>query len=514
MSTVVYDDFRRGEFGDLGPRLAGQMGPGWFTGKNVMRYRSGLVGPRPGLREWTITGGTLPNGLVRCLFWSQAGFEDTFVVIGTAARMLRPDHSAEELDIVSDFGGGTIPSGETAALHGQHRTDGNWVIVPGVGLYKADIDGDTVTTITTTITGRAIQFNRARLLAADGSTTPYRTWFSDAGNETNWDDFNDYFDGTYFNAITGYYELRNGLIIAQSTPHLEMVTGTIGTSSSVLRRISTHTAPMDPMAAASVGGELLVMMGRNRTYPEMFNGATWESLRHLSYQGDDWKLYSPTNSDKPANCVLPLESGWDWIILSGTTGTGENKALLQWDDSRSYHTFEADVRGFGRVFANGAVLLTDGGDAAAPPKFWSWEPGLGRPGFTSDVQSSVGDDSDTPLDAYLYFPEEWDKAGREILVRGLVIDFTKWATGASATNHFEVTVEAFRRYGDSAVVTSTVQTFDEAGASATTDGVKARVHMHFGDQGYGGGFRVKIDDIRGVAFESIVALTETRDSRI
>ncbi len=43
---VTFADFSGGEFGQLGPTGAR---PNMFTGSNVMVYKDGSVGPRPGV---------------------------------------------------------------------------------------------------------------------------------------------------------------------------------------------------------------------------------------------------------------------------------------------------------------------------------------------------------------------------------------------------------------------------------------------------------------------------------
>jgi hypothetical protein len=224
---------------------------------------------------------------------------------------------------------------------------------------------------------------------------------------------------------------------------------------------------------------------------------------------------SKNNSSVPAHTVTDLEHDDGWMIQSGIVATGAtNRMLLNWDGTRSYHTWGTTIAPFARRYEEGVVLLTDGGASGAPPEFFAWYPDLDRPGFTSDSYSRPGDGSDTPVDAYLHFPAWVAEEGQEVNVMGLVISFTRWATGSGSTNHFDVTVDARRRYGAGNLVTSATQTFDEAGASASTSGDDVVAHLGFGDQGYGNEFQIKFTNLRGCAIRSVVAILEQRAERI
>lgn len=507
--VVSFADFSRGEFGDLGPTLPPNVGEGWFTGKNVMVYRDGSVGPRPGLKAFTRVGSDWPNGLLYATVPSTTSTQQTFMHIGTKARQVDKDLTAMELEVISTYGDDTLPAPTEYPSNGSAAPLETWVMIPQDGLYKADFTGDAVTLEETDIDGRAVKFYRNRLIAADNNDVQ----FSDPG-PTGWDDFNDLFTPTTFNIVTGFHELRNGLVITQNGGTMDMVTGTLGTSSSVLRRLSSRTAPLDPYACASIGSEFLVIMGRGLDFPMLYNGATWEELRHLRYAGSLAARTSLANGSIPSNHVLALETGDAWMILSGVVGTGAtNRMLLSWNGARTYHTWGATISPFARRFEEGVVLLSDGGAGGAPPEFRAFYPDLDRPAFTSDSYSRPGDLSDTPFDAYMHLPAWHAQEGEEVMVRGVVVHFTKWATGSGSTNHFDLTVDARRRYDATSTVTSATQSFDEAGASASTDGSDVVEHFGFGDQGYGTEFQIKLAAIRGVAIRELTVILEVRPER-
>ena len=93
--VVKYDDFSGGEFGTLGAEHAP---PKTFTGRNVMRYFNGLIGPRPGLKRVVpnvappaggllgfFTVGRSPGLTTTELKW------DVIYVVGTSVRGFRHD---------------------------------------------------------------------------------------------------------------------------------------------------------------------------------------------------------------------------------------------------------------------------------------------------------------------------------------------------------------------------------------------------------------------------------------
>ena len=70
-TTIVrYDNFTKGEFGNVGASAAPQNS---FTGINVMRYRNGLLGPRPGLKLLNLTNNA--TGAI----WTMRGLGDSIV---------------------------------------------------------------------------------------------------------------------------------------------------------------------------------------------------------------------------------------------------------------------------------------------------------------------------------------------------------------------------------------------------------------------------------------------------
>jgi hypothetical protein len=78
--TVVFDNFRGGEWGLLG----GEKPPAnSFHGKNVMVYANGLIGPRPGLKDFTPDN--MPNGKLRAFVETPVPDREGLFIIGNVA---------------------------------------------------------------------------------------------------------------------------------------------------------------------------------------------------------------------------------------------------------------------------------------------------------------------------------------------------------------------------------------------------------------------------------------------
>ena len=98
-------------------------------------------------------------------------------------------------------------------------------------------------------------------------------------------------------------------------------------------------------------------------------------------------------------------------------------------------------------------------------------------------------------------------------MRGVIVDFTAWDSGALNANLLTLTVAALRRYGTIAESVSAPQSWTEPVASSTTSGITERVHLAFGDQGHGGGFQLRFTAVRGVAIRAITVEGDVTERR-
>lgn len=505
MEAVVFDDWKGGEYGLLGARDAGKK-PGMFAGKNVMRYRDGLLGPRPGVRNIGVTA--LGNGKIKSLGQGNVG---TIVVVGSTVYSFDP----------TAYGGAatawTMTDSIVDVLTKPAEMPGafalEYVLCLGGFAYKLVNSTKTCTKIpaggTNMPPGRCAAWYQDRLIIGGTSTQPYRLFFSDPG-AAGWETFGatSFYDLPGL-GITFMVPFRSGLLVGAGGAFV-YITGTLG-STAVVRVLSTQGFPADTMKGAKLDTDEVVYMHNNRPYPGRYNGALHVLEKHLRFAGDN---YADDSDQTPTFHVLKLIGPDDWLFLSGRTVAGaQNRALLHYEGVASYHTWGVDIGAWAADLGTGKELLVKDGTAGTPPTFYTFNTELFRPGFATDNDARPGDDTTVPLDAFAHLPQYWDPEGHELLAREVIVDFRKWDTGAAANNHFDLLVRAVNRYNTADVAVSATQTFDEAGAASTTAGVDDRRSFYFGEQGQGGGFEVHFDAIKGIAIRSVTVLFDRLPAR-
>lgn len=520
LETVTFDGWEGGEFGELGSREAAKkaigqerrvrLSPGFwlptqFNGKNVMRYRDGLLGPRPGVKNLGITG--LGNGKIKAHYGaSDVGF---VIVIGSTVYSFPVAYGGAATawtmtDAIAD------PLTKPAEMVGIGNFE--YVLAFGFSTYKLTNSTKTCAKIPATATsmpaGRCTCLYQDRQLIGGEAATPYRLRYSDPGS-AGWETFpaTSYYDIPGF-AITFMIPFRSGLLVGTQAGSFVYITGTLG-SSAVIRTLTYQGAPSDTAKAKLLATDEVVYMAHPQSFISRYNGAVGSQERPLKFAGNNYELDS---DQTPKYRALKLLGNDDWIFLSGSQLTGAlNRALLHYDSVYTYHQWEQNIGAWGDSGGPGQALLVKDGTAGTPPVFYVFDPEVQRPGFTTDANARPGDDSTTPLDAYAHLNQFFDPQGKELHVTGVIVDFKKWNTGAAATNHFDVTVRALGRYSNVPTASQTLA-WDEAGASSSATGDDYRTQFGFGDQGHGSGFEIWLDNIRGVAIRSITVIFDRSEA--
>lgn len=498
--VVRFDDFTGGEFGNVGASAAPDKS---FTGVNMMRYRNGLLGPRPGLKNLDVT--SAPTGVV----WGMKGV-GSYVVFGVSNTVYKFSYpSPGAVSSVGTLSSGAPGAGVQPCQIIQFGADG-YLSVKDDKCYKLDPAGGTVTQYASSVAGHAVGIFNERLVVAgraganssrvDASAggLDFTTWPAAANFDISSPDW----DAIYVD------ELRNRMVIANTGSEWWTMTGDIELAPTIKRTPREDLAPGAWYNVARMG-ESVFFAPAGEDFPVQFTGTVTDKDRfeHLHFTG---------SAGNPVVAAALQGAGFVSFVENAavTTSTvqlgGTPRMLLFGNGVWSYHLlgvatskFVSPVSEGGLAFASNPLILTDGGGASDAPVFYSFDPYLDRPGKAGDTTAQPGDASTTPLTASVSFPEWWTPDGSEAIVRSVSIDFAKWDTGSSSTNHFDLNVTALHRYNSSGIRASTTHSWDEAASSTLADETLHRQVFRMGDQGVGHGFQLAFTNVRGVALRRV-----------
>ena len=499
--AVTFRNWDGGEYGIMDPGLAGRAEKQMFTGTNVMRYRTGLIGPRPGLKALSFTSpptGTPMGGGA----FLETGDDKFWALLKTGASSYAVHEFATSAETVSSAYSGTLPSTVSFNLApGGGSGTVTYINVAGAGVYKLNHATDAASLIDTDPQGNVIGIYGVRLLANNGDTI----WYSDAA------DF-DTFGATSYVEVAGfsnsfYAPFRDGIVIGTSGGIFHILTGVLGATTTI-RELSRGGGPPTPFHAVRVADDKIWYWNSDYLYPSMFNGAIHERYDWLSFPNPDgdtfWEGAYPSRQ--------MVASSWvgtnDWV----TYGFGSPNTCVFQHDVMSKHDLAlpyAPAAAF-EFLGKTHVLLCpedDTLDTADTMKAYYFSPGYrDRPAFTSDPYGRPGDESDTPLDASFTTPEWWEDKGHEIRVNQVIVDYEAWNSGSTGNAGFDVQVDMLHRARADGVTTGTSLTgLDASQAGLSTSGTTGRAVVNV-DGTYGGGFQITIDNIKSCAIRSVTAV--------
>lgn len=506
--SVVYNDFRGGEYGRI---AAWNAPPHSWTGQNMIVYRTGELGVRPGLKNISPASG-LGNGKIRTFGATPSVGQPFFVHKDTDSKFYT-------------WQAGAAAVASSAATAGSQTDVGDWFIeggqlyytAPGltnsyaVGIQTGAQVAPTVTVLTGSPSGSCIvQYGDRTVIGNITGSLGNRIRFSDAANKNSWPtaNFVDIGDAWTVNAL---FTQRQHLLIGKQEQQFVM-TGVPGVNN-VLRKVNTGQAAYRPFAAAMGDKDMVYGWPINENYPYTFNGTNQVDFDHLT----DWLDYGGAT---PAASFPPTEIGVAPIVGKNKGAAffqaTSNRGLLYVNGTWSKHVYGVATTGLTNTrWASGhhSVYVCDGGGASATAKFYALNTEAISPGIEGGFNMKAGDDSSTSLTGSFDMPEWWDRNTGEFFVRSVIVDFRKWATGSSTTNHFDLSVDALRTYQAGSQASNTVS-FDEAAASSSASGTLARRVFGFGEQGLGNGFQLHFTNVRGVAIQRIEVVLEARTVRI
>lgn len=480
--VAVWDRWDR-EYGDKGPRWASRRGPGWFGGLNVWPYLkgrgAGCIGPRPGLRRYTLT--SAPNGSVGSVgFYVDTGGEQIQFSVGTALHTFTPTNMSSQA--VGTATGAFAASPGASGFGGAVAPLTYWT-VRGEKSYTYNTTSNELEPIADSPGGRCMVRHGDRFFVGDtGASEEDRVYYSEPADFADWPVLN-FFEVDYSSNVLELLSSVDRLII-QKGIELWALSGTVGTTAQLRKLWYPGGGVADsPLSIINDGGEFSFVT-KAGDHPGWTNGAIWDYESQEQHPLSSPRIYY----SRTEPTVMTLQGGTPsrMVLRRGRTWTP--------------HTLGYPVSMVATAARERFVI----GRSSSPVEWSSFDTSLHRPAFTNDDYARPGDDSTTPHETcYLHLPEFWSEKGRQLTVREVKVDFVKWNTGA-ATNHFDVTVEALSLYDAAGGRASATLSFDEAGSSASTSGVEDHRVFGFGDQGSGTGYQIRLDNLRGVGIRRVV----------
>lgn len=484
--VVVFDRWDR-DFGDKGPRWAGrQSSRGWYSALNMWRYDDGQIGPRPGLKSYSLSAA--PSGAVLAMGYYAANVDHGMhYVVGSTMYTFDADNFSASVAT----GSGNFDGSPDEVAFGTRVPPYTYWTVPGDASYRFNVSNSTLAEISGSPGGRAMCRWKDRLWVANvPGGEENRVYYSDAADFLTWDSLS-YFDVDYEFELFSVLPAANLLI--QSNQNLWTLTGAPETGAILRQNLRTAGRGVleRPRAIESIGDEFWCATSV-QYHPGWTNGAVWDLTT--------WEQLKLPNPPR----VYRAYAGPHLMMLDGVS----DKALMFHEGRWTQHHFGVDVSSIAeRRGGQGFVIAKDG------ETFYHQDLQMTRPGFTSDDYAGVGDATTVPNTMWLRTPEHVSENNAELTVRQVVVDFTKWDTGSASTNHFDVKVRATNLYDLGGHRDSSTLAWDEAGSAASTTGSQERANFTFGDQGSGAGFEIHLDNIRGVAVRSISVVFDENTGR-
>lgn len=514
-SSVVYDNFSGGEYGLLGGLLAP---PGSWTGKNVMVYQNGAIGPRCGLKNLGVTGA--PGKSIRGMGWcSYAGKEVWFVADDDVYGFSDATPGGAVFTYTGSLG--ATPSYPVAAAIDPA---GTYITNFGDATYLINHATTTVTELSGSPGGRCIAMYGGRMLIGGigtGLNSGNRIMFSEIADYNTWPSVNflDIGDGWQIRAI---FPQRTHLLIAKEDGSWWVLSGTLGGTSTdfSVRKVFgggvagssdpaiQASAPWSPTDAVMLENGDVLFIPNGRDYPARFTGSFTRHDKYLQWlQGAN--TAKAGNNIPPTLCMRVLNYDDEVAVVSGT------RLMLLHEGVWSFHTFDVPTDAWLVAGSRDHFVVASAGDnmTSTPPVFYTARTYINRPGQAGAIYESAGDGSDTMFPAQFTLPEKWAKDGDEVLVRHVVIDFLKHLPNTAQTNHFDLTVTALRKY-QATSSTSPTKSYDAPQGEGTLTGVQQRIQLDFAEQGYGNGFQLNFSNLRGVAIQKIQVITETKPEQV
>lgn len=500
---VRWADFSGGDFGTLDPAFADK---DQYSGQNVQRYNSGLVGPRAGLKSFTVdwngAAGTHP-------VLGPLGFDakDDMLLVALGNRTYRIPVGtglADPFDVYA-----SSPTGFVRYAQGDRNL---YALIDG-DLYKHNESTDAVTQITLPVGVKLAALTRwGYYLVGVQVDKPYRIWHSSvtiAGPQFDTWGANNYLDVGSNLPIECLRPLFNTLYAGKADGWWA-ISGILGEQAAVRQR-NVGNGPVDERQATTTTDNRVLYWGAD-SVPLWFNG---DGVRH----DEDYRL-SGFSTAFAADTVVATPTGKRLVMIGERDGAA---GMLLHDKGRwTTHLFDIPISAVAGNDVRNATGLPEGvifmcqrpttiGDDVSIVTF---QADLNRPAHSSDTWAAPKDAGSTNLVTGSFdLPAHWDGQGRFMRVTNVVVQFRKWPNGvADSWNEMRCLVKPFGIY-EGGTQNTEVKVWTESADRADAAGTDDSIRFSFGENPLSTGFQVRFPVLRGVAIRSVIAEVEVRTAR-
>lgn len=501
---VRWADFSGGDYGTLDPSYPDK---DQYSGQNVQRYNTGLIGPRAGLKGFTVDWGADPG--THTTASGPLGFDvkDDFLLVVLGSKTYRIPIGTGVANPFNAYS--TTPTQFVRYAHGARTLYG---LING-DLYKHNETTGAVTQISLPSGIKLSTLTRwGYYLIGVQADLPYRIWHSTvtiAGPDFDTWGVNNYLDVGSNLPITTLRPLYNTLFCGKADGWWA-VSGVLGEQAYVRMR-NMGNGPVDERQATVTTDNRVLYWGQDAV-PLWWNGSGIKRDRDYQLTGFS-TLFA-------ADTVVATPTGNRLIMLGERSGTAG--MLLHENDRWSTHLFDIPISAVaGNDVRNttgmpeGVVFMcqrpTDVGDAVSIVSFAT---DLDRPAHNSDSWAAPKDQGSTDLVTGQFdLPAHYDGQGRYMRTTAVIVQFRKWPTGIAGTrNELRCQVKPLGLYEAGTINTET-KIWTESSDRSDPNGTDDQIRFSFADNPMSVGFQVTFPILRGVAIRSVIAEVEVRTSR-
>lgn len=488
-----FNDFSQGDYGSLSGRHAN---PGMFAGLNCVVYLDHSIGPRPGARNVSpgFVAGVFP---VNLFAFGQGEDISTVYGIDAAGDVWWTEGNPIGSGIWHQVG--TSLNSPPTALDWVDDGTVTYVTSLDDAVYVMDLAGHTIRPLTgTPAGGTAIAQFGEHLVIGGATATSRQLQWTDPNNFDSWPALNFLNIGHPHDLIRSLQVQKGVLVVTMADSSIYQITGTLGVNE-VVRRFSSP-APR----SAHIGPHRVNQDKRGRLWrkgrvwePESFDGANLAAIPYL----DQWMRTDISADDM----VVTAGAQIDDVCFVGLKGG----TLIQHHGAWTKHAFPwpaGTVDPMAAFYDGDETLVMAANDPVQPPQLFGLDLDIERPPMVSEGDATEDAHGGAAPVAEFTTPEVRDSAGRNIFVRMVVVRFTKYLTGAAASNHFDLAVNAIDVYESEQPDPNVTDGWDEDNALAPpgTAGTRQEISFGLNEGGDVGAVSVTVSNMRGVKIDEII----------